>query len=320
MRSNKKKSIYTLHGQDENALAGEPTGHQEFNMTQQSIGWVGVGKMGGPMSRRLIEAGYRVLVLDRDAHNRALAASGGAEIVADVSAMVAEADLVFSIIPDDAVLRDIVCQPGGLAGSMVRGGAFVDMSTVSPAASEAVADVLAGAGIDYLRAPVSGSTGNAQAGTLTVMASGPRALFDRIEPMLAAISSKRFYLGEAEQARYLKLAVNTLVGATSSILAEALALGRKGNLSLDVMLDVICQSAVASPLIAYKRDMLVNGDYEPAFTVEQMVKDFDLITGAARTSHVPMLLAAIVRQQYEQAWVRGDAQKDFFVLCKPTME
>lgn len=289
-------------------------------MAKQSIGWIGVGKMGGPMSRRLIEAGYRVLVLDRDSHNRALAASAGAEIVADVSAMAAEADLVFSIIPDDAVLRDIVCQAGGLAGSMARGGAFVDMSTVSPQASEAVAALLAGAGIDYLRAPVSGSTGNAQAGTLTVMASGPRALFDRIEPILAAISAKRFYLGGAEQARYLKLAVNTLVGATSSILAEALALGRKGNLSLEVMLDVICQSAAASPLIGYKRDMLISGNYEPAFTVEQMIKDFDLITDTARTSHVPMLLSAIVRQQYEQAWVRGDAQKDFFVLCRPTAE
>jgi len=289
-------------------------------MTQQSIGWIGVGKMGGPMSRRLIEAGYRVLVLDRDSHNRALAASAGAEIVATMSAMAAEADVVFSMIPDDAVLRDIVSQPGGLAGSMARGGALVDMSTVSPPASEAVATMLAAAGIDYLRAPVSGSTGNAQAGTLTVMASGPRALFDRIEPILAAISAKRFYLGEAEQARYLKLVVNTLVGATSSILAEALALGRKGDLSLDAMLDVICQSAAASPLIGYKRDMLANGNYEPAFTVEQMMKDFDLITDTARTSHVPMLLSAIVRQQYEQAWVRGDAQKDFFVLCKPAAE
>jgi 3-hydroxyisobutyrate dehydrogenase-like beta-hydroxyacid dehydrogenase len=289
-------------------------------MARQNIGWIGVGKMGGPMSTRLIEAGYRVLVLDRDSDNRELAARAGAEIVANVSAMAKEADVVFSIIPDDAVLRDIVFQPGGLAASLSRRGALIDMSTVSPPASEAVADTLAGVGIEYLRAPVSGSTGNAQAGTLTVMASGPRALYDRVEPMLAAFSAKRFYLGEAEQARYLKLAVNTLVGATSSILAEALALGRKGNLSLDVMLDVICQSAVASPLIGYKRDMLVSGDYAPAFTVEQMVKDFDLITDAAKTSHVPMLLAAIVRQQYEQAWVRGDAQKDFFVLCKPTPE
>jgi 3-hydroxyisobutyrate dehydrogenase-like beta-hydroxyacid dehydrogenase len=289
-------------------------------MAKQSIGWIGVGKMGGPMSKRLIDAGHRVLVLDRDSDNRTLASRSGAEIVADVRAMVAETDLVFSIIPDDAALRDIVGQSDGLARAMTRGGALIEMSTVSPPASEAVAEILTGAGIEYLRAPVSGSTSNAQAGTLTVMASGPRTLFDRIEPMLGVISAKRFYLGEAEQARYLKLAVNTLVGATASILSEALALGSKGNLSLDLMLDVINQSAAASPLIAYKRDMLVNGDYTPAFTVEQMMKDFDLITDAARTSHVPMLMAAIVRQQYERAWTRGDAQKDFFVLCKPTAE
>jgi 3-hydroxyisobutyrate dehydrogenase-like beta-hydroxyacid dehydrogenase len=289
-------------------------------MARQSIGWIGVGKMGGPMSRRLIEAGYRVLVLDRDSHNRALAASAGAEIVADLSAMAAEADVVFSMIPDDAVLREIVSQPGGLTASMARGGALVDMSTVSPPASEAVATLLAAVGIDYLRAPVSGSTSMAEAGTLTVMASGPRALFDRIEPMLAVISAKRFYLGDAEQARYLKLVVNTLVGATSSILAEALALGRKGGLSLDAMLDVICQSAAASPLIGYKRDMLVSGNYQPAFTVEQMIKDFDLIMDTARNDHVPMLLSAIVRQQYEQSLVSGNGQKDFFVLCEGIAE
>jgi NAD-binding of NADP-dependent 3-hydroxyisobutyrate dehydrogenase len=122
-------------------------------------------------------------------------------------------------------------------------------------------------------------------------------LFDRISPVPEVISAKRFSRGEAGQARYLKLVVKTLVGATSSILAEALALGRKGNLSLDAMLDVICQSVAASPLIGYKRDMLVNGNYEPAFTVEQMIKDFDLIMDTARNDHVPMLLSVIVRQQ-----------------------
>jgi hypothetical protein len=126
--------------------------------------------------------------------------------------------------------------------------------------------------------------------------------------------------GETVTVRTCEKPAQSIVGATASILAEALALGRKGNLSVDVMLDVINQSAAASPLIGYKRDILVNGDYTPAFTVEQMMKDFDLITDAARTSHVPMLLATSVRQQYEQAWVRGDAKKDFFVLCKPTAE
>ncbi len=83
------------------------------------------------------------------------------------------------------------------------------------------------------------------------------------------------------------------------------------------MLDVITQSAVASPLIGYKRDMIVSGDFSPAFTVEQMMKDFDLIMGTARTDHVPMYLAALVRQQYEAAYAEGQAEQDFFVLCQP---
>ena len=199
---------------------------------------------------------------------------------------------------------------------MPRGAVLVEMSTVSPAASRRAAEALAARGVDYVRAPVSGSTALAANGTLSVMASGPRSAYDRVEPLLAAFSAKRFYLGEAEQARYLKLVVNSLVGATSSLLAEALALGLKGDLSLTDMLDVIGQSAVASPLLGYKKDMVVKGDYAPAFTVEQMIKDLDLIMDTARADHVPMSMAALVRQGYEQAYVDGNGQRDFFVLCE----
>jgi 3-hydroxyisobutyrate dehydrogenase-like beta-hydroxyacid dehydrogenase len=285
-------------------------------MADDTLGWIGAGKMGGPMSRRLVATQHRVLVLEPDEQNRALAVQAGAQVAPDLATLGAEAGVVFSMIPNDAVLLHIVLDAGGLADTMARGAVLVDMSTVSPAASKQVADVLAARGIDYLRAPVSGSTALAKAGTLSVMASGPRAAYDRVEPLLAVVSAKRFYLGDAEQARYLKLVVNSLVGATSSLLAEALAFGRKGDLSVADMLDVIAQSAVASPLIGYKRDMVVSGDYAPAFTVEQMIKDFDLIMDTARTDHVPMMIAALVRQQYEQAFANGDGQRDFFVLCE----
>lgn len=285
-------------------------------MTNHNVGWIGAGKMGGPMSKRLVAAGHRVLVLEPDEHNRALALEAGAVAVLDLAAIGTGAGIVFSMIPNDAVLRQVVLGAGGLADSMAPGAVLIDMSTVSPAVSKEVAEALGPLGIEYLRAPVSGSTALAQAGTLSVMASGPRAVFDRVEPLLAAFSAKRFYLGEAEQARYLKLVVNSLVAATSSLLSEALAFGRRGDLSLADMLDVIGQSAVASPLIGYKRDMVVSGNYAPAFTVEQMIKDMDLIMDTARADHVPMIMAALVRQQYEQALTAGDGQRDFFVLCE----
>ncbi len=293
-------------------------------MANDIIGWIGAGKMGGPMSRRLVEAGHRVIVLEPDEQNRRLAEEAGATLAADLGDLARQAGIVFSMIPNDRVLGSLVEGEaggaggggGGLAALMAEGSVLVEMSTVSPAASKRAAEALAARHIAYVRAPVSGSTALAAAGTLSVMASGPRAAYDRVEPLLAIVSAKRFYLGEAEQARYLKLVVNSLVGATSSLLAEALALGLKGDLSLGDMLDVIGQSAVASPLLGYKKDMVVKGDYAPAFTVEQMIKDFDLIMDTARADHVPMSLAALVRQRYEQAYVDGNGQRDFFVLCE----
>ncbi|WP_165361293.1 NAD(P)-dependent oxidoreductase [Lichenibacterium ramalinae] len=285
-------------------------------MANDIIGWIGAGKMGGPMSKRLVDAGHRVIVLEPDADNRQLAERSGATLASDLADLARQATVVFSMIPNDRVLGSIVEGDGGLAGLMAPGAVLVEMSTVSPAASKRAAAALAAHDIAYLRAPVSGSTALAANGTLSVMASGPRDAYDRVEPLLATMAAKRFYLGEAEQARYLKLVVNSLVGATSSLLAEALALGLKGDLSLSDMLDVIGQSAVASPLLGYKKDMVVKGDYAPAFTVEQMIKDFDLIMDTARADHVPMSLAALVRQRYEQAFVDGNGQRDFFVLCE----
>ena len=284
-------------------------------MTDEAVGWIGVGKMGGPMSRRLVETQRRVTALDPDAANRDAAQAAGLAVAGSVRELAEGVGTVVSTIPNDAALRVLAFGPDGLAARLKPGSLWIEMSTVSPAVSAEVAAELARRDIAYLRAPVSGSTAMAAAGTLSVMASGPRAAFDAAEPILAAFSAKRFYVGEAEQARYLKLVINTLVGATASLMAESLALGRKGGLDLAVMLDVIGQSAVASPLIGYKRDTILKGSYEPAFTVEQMIKDFDLITDTARHDHTPMFAVALIRQQYEEALARGDGQKDFFVLC-----
>lgn len=284
-------------------------------MTNEAIGWIGVGKMGGPMSRRLVETQRRVTALDPDAANREASRTAGLAVAESVVELAGGVGTVVSTIPNDAALRALAFGPDGLAARLTPGSLWIEMSTVSPAVSAEVAAELARREIAYLRAPVSGSTAMAAAGTLSVMASGPRTAFDAAEPILAAVSTKRFYVGEAEQARYLKLVINTLVGATASLMAESLALGRKGGLDTAVMLDVIGQSAVASPLIGYKRDTILKGSYDPAFTVEQMIKDFDLITDTARHDHTPMFAAALIRQQYEEALARGDGQKDFFVLC-----
>jgi 3-hydroxyisobutyrate dehydrogenase-like beta-hydroxyacid dehydrogenase len=281
-----------------------------------TVGWIGLGKMGSPMSRHIAAAGHTLHVYDPAPEARSSAAAAGANVEADAQAVAAAAPIVFSSIPNDGVLTSLVFGPNGLAAVMKPGAIMVETSTVSPRASAEVAGALAAAGVLYLRAPLSGSTATAEAGKLTVLASGDEAAYRHVEPLLSAFSTRQFYLGPGEEARYLKLAINMLVGATSALLAEALTFGQKGGLSIDQMLEVICESAVASPLIAYKRKMLSQRDFSPAFTVEQMIKDFDLVIDAARDEQVPVFLVSLIRQQYEAARAQGRGEKDFFVLLE----
>jgi 3-hydroxyisobutyrate dehydrogenase-like beta-hydroxyacid dehydrogenase len=281
-----------------------------------TVGWIGLGKMGLPMSRHIAAAGHALHVYDPAAGARSSAAAAGARVETDAQAVAAAAPIVFSSIPNDAVLLSLILGPSGLAAAMKPGSILVETSTVSPRASAEVAAALTAAGVLYLRAPLSGSTATAEAAKLTVLASGDETAYRRVEPLLSTFSTRQFFLGPGEEARYLKLAINMLVGATSALLAEALTFGQKGSLSVDQMLEVICESAVSSPLIAYKRAMLSQRDFSPAFTVEQMIKDFDLVIDTARHEHVPVFLVSLIRQQYEAARGQGRGEKDFFVLLE----
>ena len=293
-------------------------------MTRQApdraaTGWIGVGKMGRPMAGRLIEAGHLVVIADPVPENRASLVARGAQVADDVGDLFGRCAVVFATIPNDAALDAVVFGDGtapGLVSGHARPAAFVEMSTVSPHASLRAAEGLERADIAYLRAPVSGSTDMAKAGKLTVLASGDPEAWRLAEPLLSAVSARRFYLGPGEEARYMKLVLNTFVGATSAILSEAVLLGEAGGLSRAQMMEVLAESAVASPLIGYKRTAIENDDFSPAFSVEQMVKDFTLICEAGNRQHIPMFTTSFILQQYHAAVAAGHAEDDFFVLVK----
>ncbi len=278
------------------------------------IGWIGLGKMGVAICRRLRAAGFPVTAYVRGEPGRERARGLGIPYVEDIGALAAVSDIVIASISDDQALGEIVSGSSGLAATMRTGQIFVDTSTVSPMVSRRVADQFDEKKVEYLRAPVSGSVATAEAGQLTVVASGPASAFDRLAPVFEAFTCKRFHVGDAEQARFLKLALNVMVAATSALVAEALTFGRKGGLDVTTMLDVITNSAVASPLINYKRDMLISEDFAPAFTVRQMMKDLDIVLSVGRIEHSPLPLVSQIRQQFETAYIAGGADKDFFVL------
>lgn len=278
------------------------------------IAWIGAGKMGLPICMRLRAAGHEVKVMARRPAQAEVLASLGFITADSIGDTIHGADVVFTSVTDDKALTDVALR-SGFTSTLSPHAVFIDISTVSPAVSAQIAAQLPKTNA-YLRSPVSGSTCMADAGTLTALVSGPRAAFDDMADIFAVFSKKTFHLGEAEEARYLKLAINSMVAATSVLLGEALAFGLKGGLSHAAMLEVITQSAVASPLIGYKKDMIISGDYSPAATLDMLRKDLDLLMSAAHEQGTSLPINAGIKQVYDAASARGLGQKDFFVLVQ----
>jgi len=278
------------------------------------VGWIGLGKMGLPICGRLRGAGFEVTALCRSADKEALATANGFEVARTLAETARGRDFVVSAVSDDKALLDIALSDGGLAQVLATGQIFIETSTVSPAASRRVAEALSATGCAYLRSPVSGSTATAAQGALTALVSGPAEAFKAAADLFAAFTRKAFLVGEAEESRTLKLAINAMVGATSALLAESLDLARRGGLDTRTAMEVVAESAVGSPLIQYKRAAVVSGDFTAAFSVSQMLKDFELIAQAAQASGCDMPLIESIRHTYRAAVARGLGDRDFFAL------
>lgn len=278
------------------------------------IAWIGAGKMGLPICKRLMAAGHDVKVLARRPEQAEVLESFGFACAGSVADTIRGTDVVFTSVTDDKALADVALSADFLS-TLPASAVFIDISTASPALSAKIASQLPKANV-YLRSPVSGSTGMAVAGTLTALVSGPKAAFDDMAEVFAVFTKKAFHVGEEEEARYLKLAINSMVAATAALLGEALAFGVKGGLTNAAMLEVITQSAVASPLIGYKKDMIISGEYSPAATLDMLRKDLDLLLSAAEAQGTSLPVNEGIKQIYDAASARGLGQKDFFVLVQ----
>lgn len=273
---------------------------------------VGAGKMGLPMALNLRAGGHALSVSDTDPQRLELARAQDLQVL-DAAQGIAAADVVLSSLPHDAALVSVGEQ-------VVRHGrrrtVYIDTSTVSQQASAQVGRLCEQAGIRHLRATVSGNNHMAQAAQLTVMASGPRDTYEAMLPLLRLLGPMQFWLGEGEQARLMKLVVNLMIAQTSAMLAEALALGRKGGLAWKDMFGVLTASAVGSPILKAKAVQLAERDFTPTFTVEQMVKDLTLILGAAAEAQVPLTQTAATLQLMQAAMAQGHAGEDYAAIIK----
>lgn len=279
-----------------------------------TVGWVGAGRMGAAMARRLARAGADVTVYNRTRAKAEALVPDGAR-VADRIADLADRDVVFTMVSDSDDLTQVLTGEGGLlTRDDTRPAVVVDCSTVSEAASAAVREAAAARGTAFLAAPVSGNAKVVAAGQLSIVVSGPEAAYQRAAPLLDLIGRSVTYAGEGDAARLVKICHNLLLGVVTQSLAEITVLAEKGGVSRAALLEFINNSVMGSTFTRYKTPAFVKLDYTPTFTPVLLRKDFDLGLAAARELHVPMPVAALTQQLVEGTIGAGRAEEDFAVL------
>ena len=281
------------------------------------VGVVGLGRMGLPIAARLLAAGHGLTVYNRTRARAVPLLEQGAAEVAAPGEIWATADICVTMLADDAALEAVTSGGDGLLrvqGHAGRERVLIDMSTVAVDTSERIAAAAAAVGVAYLRAPVSGNPSVVEAGNLTIMVSGPRAEFDRLETLLREIGPKVFYVGSGEQARVMKLALNLIIAGTAELLAEAIALGEAAGLGRAALLEVTAASAVGSPFVGYKSAALVAHDYETTFSAAGLKKDLGHALALAGDLGLPLPATALVRELLEACVGGGLGDIDMMAL------
>ena len=278
---------------------------------RSAVGLIGLGNMGSAFAERLLAAGYDLLVYNRSPEKAGSLAALGATVAESVAELARGVDVVLTSLSDDDALESVAT---AVLDAAQPGTILADMSTVSPGASARVAARAEGASIPYLRAPVSGNPSVVRAGNLSFIVSGPRDALERAEPVLRAIGPTIHYVGEGEQARVVKLAINLVIAGLAQLMAEALVLGEASGVSRDVLLGAMADSAAGAPFVKYKTEPLLRDDYSATFTTSLMDKDIDLVLEAAEAAGVRLPLADQIKGILLAAIEAGYGGDDLMVL------
>ena len=282
------------------------------------IGWIGLGRMGEAMVKRLLKAGHGVHVWNRTAAKAAPLVEYGA-ILADTKQDLANCDIVFTMVSTTDDLKEVLFGAGGLVAGGAKPKVVVDSSSISQEGSAEIRVRLEALGVAYLCTPVSGNAKVAKAGKLLTVSSGPKALYDQVQPFLQAMARKVMWVGEGELARVWKIAHNTMFGVVIQNLCEITVLAEKAGIPRHIFLESINDSVLGSMYTRYKTPVLTNLSFEHVtFTPKLLLKDMDLGLGAAKAYGVPMPTAAATRESVARLVGRGYDDIDFSVLLVET--
>ena len=283
------------------------------NLKGQTVGWIGAGRMGFSMAKRLLDAGADVSIYNRTRSKAEPLAESGGKIV-DTPKDLCDRDIVFTMVSASKDLLEVAFGDNGVLTGEKKPKLLIDCSSVSEEASAEARARAAELGVEMLAAPVSGNAKVIQAGKLTIVASGPKASFDMAEPYLDAIGIGSTYVGDGELARMVKICHNLMLGVVTQCMAEIVVLANKGGVPRHAMLDFLNKSVMGSMFTAYKTPAFVNLGMSPTFTPELLRKDLDLGLAAGEKLGVPLPVIELTRALVDETVKPEYEGQDFAVL------
>ena len=261
---------------------------------KSTLGFVGIGYMGRPIAKRLLESGFRLAAYDRNRTKAEELIRYGGTVAESVAALSSSCDVVLSCLASDEAVLDVYGGADGVFANARRGALVIDLSTVNPNTSQQLSRLGSERGVHVLDVTMSGSTPVAEQGALTLFGGGDQGCFAAAESIFRVIARKYFYLGPSGSGATMKLVVNSLLGIGMQAIAEAVALGEKAGLDRTRLLGVLSETAVVAPAHVGKLEKALKNDYSPQFPLRLMNKDFGLILdlAAAVGAQMPATRAA----------------------------
>jgi len=273
--------------------------------TDERIGFIGLGIMGRPMARNLRKAGYRLTVWNRSRPGIDALVAEGAQEAASPRAVAEQSSVVITILGDSPDTERVALGEDGIIAGAHDGLLHIDMSTISPAVTRAIAERYAAAGIEMLDAPVSGGEQGAIDGTLSIMAGGKREVFNRCRPLFEAMGKTLVYCGPIGSGQVMKLCNQVVVGLNNLAMSEALVLAARAGVDPATMIEAVRAGAGSSWALHNLAPRILAGDFKPGFKVWQQQKDLRLALELAREGYTPLPGTALVHQLFAALEAEG---------------
>ena len=285
-------------------------------MPEETIGFIGLGIMGGPMAANLLRAGYPLVVHNRTRAKEEALVSDGAEAAGSPGEVASRSDIVITMLPDSPDVEQVYLGEGGVIESANEGQLLIDMSSIAPAVARAVAEAARQAGADALDAPVSGGDVGAREGTLSIMVGGADDAFKRAQPLFDVLGKTVVHVGEAGAGQTAKACNQILVAVTIEAVSEALVLASKAGVDPERLIEVLSGGLAGNKVMEVRRRNFLKHDFSPGFRLQLHHKDLGIALRTARELGVYVPTTAIVDQMLAALEAAGDGGLDHSALLK----